>query len=84
VISTPPPTITQLHTKGRCSASTDLFKVYLSPNGKYLIISIMSPDFLYYRIKFKTKTGKFLFVSKDILNPQLINKSNFILNPTKT
>jgi hypothetical protein len=63
--------------------ATDLFKVYLS-NSKYLIISIMSPDFVYYRIVFDNKTGKLLFVSRDILNPQLINKSNFILNPTKT
>ena len=38
---------------------------------------------MYYRIVFNNKTGKFLSVSKDILNSQLINKSNFILNPAK-
>lgn len=41
----------------------------------------MSQDFLYYRIVFNNKTGKFLFVSKDIMNSQIINKSIFILNP---
>jgi hypothetical protein len=73
-----------LDTQSVVQRGYDLFKVYLSRDSKYLIFSIMSPDFVYYRIVFNNKSGKFLFVSKDILNPQLINKSNFLLNPAKT
>ena len=80
----------------------DDFRVFLAHNSKYLIISVMNSSFVYYRIVFNNKTGKFLFVSKDIINSvdsnrinqteksgslgvppvQLINKFNFILNPS--
>jgi hypothetical protein len=59
----------------------DLFKVYLSHNKKYLIISIIRPDSVCYRIVFNNVSGKFLSVIKDIINPELINKLNLILNP---
>lgn len=58
-----------------------LFKVYVSPNKKYLIISSSTPEFIYNRV-FNINTGKFIFESKD--NLQLENNYNLILDPSKT
>src|SRR6202050_3548301 len=51
---------------------TNLFRVYLSPNRKYLIISSLTKDFIYIRVIFNIKTGKFTYFCRDIL--QLDNK----------
>lgn len=47
---------------------TDKFKVYLSNNKLYLIISYLNNKFEYIRIVFHTKTDKLLLCSKDSLN----------------
>nr|QWO71369.1 DNA polymerase [Termitomyces sp. T123] len=44
------------------------FKVYLSKNKLYLIISYLTNKFDYNRIVFHNKTGKLLFCSKDSFN----------------
>lgn len=46
----------------------DKFKVYLSENKLYLIISYLSNKFEYIRIVYHIKTGKFLLCCKDLLN----------------
>ena len=42
-----------------------LFKVFLSNNNKYLIISFLNKEFVYFRVVFNLKTGKFLFLALD-------------------
>jgi hypothetical protein len=74
--------VKEVSTVSRVRRVSDFFKVSLSRDRKYFIFSIMSPELVYYRIVFNNKTGNFLFLSKDNLNPQLIN--NFNLNPTKS
>lgn len=55
--------------------SSNLFKVFLTSNKKYLIISILSreccsrADFIYFIMVFNIQTGKFFLLSRDILNP---------------
>nr|QWO71373.1 DNA polymerase [Termitomyces sp. DKA64] len=47
------------------------FKVFVSFNKKYLIISYLNKAFSFIRIIFKIETGKFLFLARDILNLSL-------------
>jgi len=49
------------------------FKVFLSKNRKYIIISFYNKKFEYIRIVFQIKTGKLIFSSKDILNNENLN-----------
>lgn len=47
---------------------SDKYKVYLSNNKLYLIISYLTQNFEYNRVVFNINTGKFLFCSKDSFN----------------
>jgi len=49
------------------------FKVFLSKNRKYIIISFYNKKFEYIRIVFLIKTGKLIFSSKDTLNNENLN-----------
>jgi len=48
----------------------NLFKVFVSTNKKYLIISGLNKDFSNIRILFNIKSGKFLFMAIDRENNQ--------------
>ena len=47
---------------------SDRYKVFISKNKLYLIISYLTKKFNYNRIVFHTKTGKLMFCSKDSFN----------------
>lgn len=47
---------------------SDKYKVFISKNKNYLIISFLTKKFNYNRIVFSTKTGKLMFCSKDSFN----------------
>ena len=52
------------------------FKVYLSKNKQYIIITYLNNNFNFIRFVFQIKTGKLLFICKD----SLINHNNILLN----
>jgi DNA polymerase type B, organellar and viral len=63
---------------------SDTYKVFISKNKLYLIISFLTKKFNYNRIVFHNKTGKLMFCSKDSFNNEnllFLNKdiSNYFI-----
>jgi hypothetical protein len=58
----------------------NLFKVFLTENKKYLIVSFLNKDFIYFRVVFNVKTCTFNLLATDKMISNNTDKTNLI-NP---